>query len=147
MPVASEKPAEKSKSSDRPNDDTQDRDGGKDEPKPEGPSIWEWVVGAVGLILVLGAIGFLVYEAVVSKDRPPDVVVEVSGIDNVSTGYLVKLVVRNRGDQTASGVGVEGTSSATAPWSSRAGSVSRTCRPAQPEEAAFTSCTTRRPTR
>lgn len=109
MPAVSGQTQERSKGREKPSDHPQSQAGGEKQPEQAGPSMWEWVVGVVGLILVLGAIGFLVYQAVSSSGRPPDIVIEVSRIERVSTGYLVELVVRNRGDQTASGVDVEGT--------------------------------------
>ena len=57
-------------------------------PGPDGPPLAEWIVAAVGLILVAGTIGFLVYQAIKGETLPPDVVVKVDSIAPVGSGYL-----------------------------------------------------------
>ncbi len=39
----------------------------------EAIPIWEWIVAGVGLLLVSGVIGFLLYEVVTGSRLPPDV--------------------------------------------------------------------------
>ena len=73
-----------------------------------GPPPIEWVVAAIGLLLVAGSIGFLIYEAITQNDAPPAVVVEVDRIHPVDGGHLVLLRIRNTGGQTAEGLVVEG---------------------------------------
>jgi uncharacterized protein (TIGR02588 family) len=70
--------------------------------------IWEWIVAGVGLVLVAGVIGFLIYEAF-SRDRvPPDVKLSVDSVVQTRNGYLVKITVINEGGITAEGVDIEG---------------------------------------
>lgn len=73
------------------------------------PSVLEWMIAVVGLILVVTAFSFIVYQAIFSKDTPPDLTVEVESINPVSAGYLVKFRVSNAGNNTAAAVNVEGT--------------------------------------
>jgi uncharacterized protein (TIGR02588 family) len=70
--------------------------------------IWEWIVAGVGLVLVAGVIGFLIYEAF-SRDRvPPDVKLSVDSVVETRNGYLVKIIIINEGGITAEGVDIEG---------------------------------------
>ena len=68
----------------------------------------EWIVAAVSATLVLGMIGFLVYDGVASPGTPPDVTIEVDSIQQAGPGYLVIFRVRNSGRKTAADVNVEG---------------------------------------
>jgi uncharacterized protein (TIGR02588 family) len=71
-------------------------------------STLEWIVAAVSALLVLGVIGFLVYDGVVSPKTPPDVRVEVDSIQQAGPGFLVILRARNNGHNTAADVIIEG---------------------------------------
>jgi uncharacterized protein (TIGR02588 family) len=84
--------------------------GERERPKQKSsePPAIEWAVAAVGLLLVAGSIGVLVYEALTQNDAPPAIVVEVDRIHSTEGGYLVLLRVRNTGGQTAEGLVVEG---------------------------------------
>ena len=68
----------------------------------------ERIVAFVGLILVLGSIGFLVYQAITRNSAPPDVTLNINIITTVSNGYLVKFQAMNKGNSTAKGLIVEG---------------------------------------
>jgi uncharacterized protein (TIGR02588 family) len=68
----------------------------------------ERIVALVGLILVSGSIGFLVYQAITRNSSPPDVTLNISSITTISNGYLVKFQAMNKGDSTAKGLIVEG---------------------------------------
>lgn len=74
----------------------------------EKTSFLEWIVAAVGLILVVGTIGFMMYEGLGSENAPPNFTAKIERIDAVNSGYLVLFSIANAGDQTASGVNVEG---------------------------------------
>ena len=76
-------------------------------PETEEPPIWEEVMGAVGLILFLLIVGFLVYEAVQPK-TPPEIEVSAGEISTTPGGWLVEVRAENRGDSPAAGVIVEG---------------------------------------
>ncbi len=68
----------------------------------------EWIVAVIGLILVVGTIGFMMYKAFTSEDTPPNFTTEIERIDAVNSGYIVLFSLINAGEQTASGVNVEG---------------------------------------
>jgi len=68
----------------------------------------ERIVAFVGLILVSGSIGFLVYQAVTRNSSPPDIILNISSITTISNGYLVKFQAMNEGESTAKGLTVEG---------------------------------------
>lgn len=90
-----------------------------DEPAPEGrdhaggssggTSPIEWVVAAASALLVLGAVGYLLYEALAEPLTPPAVEVTVEAVRAVGDGYLVEFEAQNRGRTTAAGLVVEGT--------------------------------------
>lgn len=68
----------------------------------------EWLIAVIGLILVVGTIGFMLYEAFSSKNKPPDFAAKIERIDEINSGYLVIFKLANNGDQTASNVEIEG---------------------------------------
>ncbi|HEV2132090.1 MAG TPA: TIGR02588 family protein [Longimicrobiaceae bacterium] len=90
----------------------EDEGGGRDDSREGGPEdsipFWEWVAAAVGAVLVIGSIGFMLYEAVAGDDSPPAIAIQVDSILPVESGYLVMIRTRNEGGSTAAGVTVEG---------------------------------------
>jgi uncharacterized protein (TIGR02588 family) len=74
---------------------------------------WEKAVGVVGLFLVLGILGFFIYQGF-QPDTPPEIVIEIEQIVANGGGYLVQFHALNRGSATAAGVLVEGTLSEAA---------------------------------
>lgn len=75
--------------------------------KNKQPSVWEWAVAFIGLVLVVGTIGFMLYKAIWVKDSSPDVEVQIESVEQVSNGYLVKFRALNRGGTTAAGLIIE----------------------------------------
>ncbi len=73
------------------------------------PPISEWIVAAVGCVLVAGAIGFMVYEAATQENLPPNFIFKINSTTQSANGYLVKFELENTGDETAGDVAVEGT--------------------------------------
>jgi uncharacterized protein (TIGR02588 family) len=69
--------------------------------------IWEWIVAGVGLLLVSGVIGFLLYEAFTGSRLPPDVKLSVDSVVEIRNGFLVRITAVNEGGMTAEGVIVE----------------------------------------
>ena len=69
--------------------------------------IWEWIVAGVGLVLVAGVVGFLIYEAFTGKRLPPDVKLSVDSVVEIRNGFLVRITAVNEGGMTAEGVIVE----------------------------------------
>lgn len=68
----------------------------------------EWIVATAGLILVVGTVGFMMYQAFTSKDTPPSFKANFERIDQVDSGYIVIFKVINEGEETAAGVEIEG---------------------------------------
>ena len=68
-----------------------------------------WGIALLGLVLVLGSIAFMVYEAVIGDTSPPDVVVRVESIEDAGSGFLVMFRTINEGGSTAAGLTIEGT--------------------------------------
>lgn len=83
------------------------REGGE-ENVPHNPSRLEWGVAALGFLLVLCTLGFLLYRAFFVPDTPPDVSLRVVSVQPSSGGYLVLLEAVNRGGETAAELLVEG---------------------------------------
>lgn len=70
--------------------------------------LWMWGIALLGLALVLGSIGFMLYEAAAGDSSPPDVTVKVDSIAPSRNGFLVRFRVINEGGSTAEGLTVEG---------------------------------------
>ena len=87
-------------------------DAGDDRPGGE-ISKWEWVAGAIGLVLVLAAVGYMVRTAS-QPVTPPRVAVAMDSITASGSGYLVHFTARNDGRSTGANVTIEGELSAGA---------------------------------
>lgn len=72
-------------------------------------SVLEYVVAVIGLVFVLGGVGFMAFEAFTDSSQPPDIRLRVLEVTRSSGGYLVTIEARNAGDETAAELGVEGT--------------------------------------
>ena len=64
----------------------------------------EWTVFAIGLVLVLATLGFLVRESIVSDGGPPEVVARLGAARHSEGGYLIPVEVANVGQTTAEDV-------------------------------------------
>ena len=84
-------------------------DQGQGDQGPRGTSPLEWALAALSAALVLGVIGFLLYEGLAEPTTPPEVRVTVETVRPAGSGYLVTFKAENRGQRTAAGLGVEGT--------------------------------------
>ncbi len=69
---------------------------------------WMWGIAMLGLVMVVGSIGFMLYEAVAGESSPPDVTLKVDLILPTRNGYLVKFRALNEGGSTAEGLTIEG---------------------------------------
>ena len=67
----------------------------------------EWCVFGVGLVLVLGTLGFLVYDGAKTGDAPARIEIELKEPSAAGQGFQVPVVVSNRGDVTAGDVHIE----------------------------------------
>lgn len=74
------------------------------------PSSLEWAVAVLGLALVLGTIGFMLYRAFAEEGTPPVIAIEVDTVRPAGDRFLVTFVATNRGDEAAADLVVEGES-------------------------------------
>jgi uncharacterized protein (TIGR02588 family) len=74
------------------------------------PALWEWVVAALGLLLVVASMTVLLHEAWTSPSLPPQPQIRVLGIEprRDQAGFLVRLQVHNRSGATAANLRIEG---------------------------------------
>lgn len=77
-------------------------------PPGAATSKWEWVTGAVGLLLVLGTVGFIAYSALGNEPSLPDVTVEHIATERMAGGYVVRFRARNSGSATAASLSISG---------------------------------------
>jgi len=70
--------------------------------------VWEWLVAAVGLGLILFVIGALIWEAASGSDQPPLIELRVKETVPQGSGELVMIEVHNSGGQVASDLKVRG---------------------------------------
>lgn len=73
------------------------------------PSKSEWVVAAIGAVLLLGCLGYLVTIGLSRSGGAPDISTLVQETTPVQNGYRVGIVAENIGDAAAASVVVEGT--------------------------------------
>lgn len=67
----------------------------------------EWGVFGVSLVLVLGTLAYLVYDATTMGDQPPLIEAQLGAPQQQAGEFAVPVTLINRGDQTAAGVMVE----------------------------------------
>ena len=67
----------------------------------------EWVVFALGLILVSVTLGYLIYAGSTMGDEPPSIEVRLGTPEKQQFNFLVPVTVINHGDETAEGVRIE----------------------------------------
>lgn len=85
-------------------DDDQDQPGPADGDTSRG----EYLLGALGAVVVLLVLAFLVYQAVVVRDGDPRLVVTAAVAQPVDDGWVVPIEVVNEGGTTAEQVEVTG---------------------------------------
>jgi uncharacterized protein (TIGR02588 family) len=68
----------------------------------------EWLVAGLGVVLVGGAIAFLVYHSLARDRTPPDIRLVAEEVVNLGNGYLVQFRAFNEGRSAAAEVTVEG---------------------------------------
>lgn len=84
-----------------------DRDRARGKTAP-GTSTVEWVVAAISGVIVAGAIGFMLYDAIAAPSTPPAIELRVDTTLAVPGGYLVQFTALNTGTTTAASVQIEG---------------------------------------
>jgi uncharacterized protein (TIGR02588 family) len=68
----------------------------------------EWLVAAMGGLLVAATIAYLVYQALWRDEAPPDVRLTAERVLPLRQGYLVQFRAANEGGQAAAQLMVEG---------------------------------------
>lgn len=68
----------------------------------------EWVAGMLSLVLILGIIGWVGYEAVTRTDEPPALSVTLIGTESGPSGHRVTFEVENGSTATAAAVVLHG---------------------------------------
>lgn len=81
----------------------------KSQQERDRPPLYEWVVAALGLLVVLCTLGLLTYEVIAGDTSVPDPLIRVTGVHKVRGGYLAQVEAFNRGGDTAAGLTVGGT--------------------------------------
>lgn len=74
----------------------------------QAASPWEWVAAAVGVVLVLGAIGYMAYHGMTSTAPVPDVTVQTVAVEQSGNGHVVRFLAKNHSNATAATLLVEG---------------------------------------
>ena len=77
-------------------------------PPQSQTSVWEWVAAAIGALILILAIGYMIWYGLTHTSGPPVMVVERADSVRVDGIYVVKVVVRNEGRSTAAAVEIEG---------------------------------------
>lgn len=77
-------------------------------PERTGPPLLEWIVSALGLLIVVSAIGVLLVQAVKGEESHADITTRVQGVDRVQSGWRVRIEAANIGDHAAAQVQIEG---------------------------------------
>ncbi|MDP1875886.1 hypothetical protein [Phenylobacterium sp.] len=78
------------------------------QPALESTSPLEWLIAALGGLLVAAALVYMVVFAIMEPERPPAVTLSVNAISTTPGGYLVSFTAANAGGATAAGLQVSG---------------------------------------
>lgn len=62
----------------------------------------EWLLGILGLALLVAGIGYLTYQGLTNASKPGAVVVTVLDVHPVGDAHVVKFIVRNEGHENLS---------------------------------------------
>lgn len=81
-----------------------------DRPKkpPDDTPVTEWIVVALGAVLVVGAVGYMTWFGLTRQDGPPRLVVTATSIEAAPEGFTVAFTAHNAGAATAATVLVSG---------------------------------------
>lgn len=73
------------------------------------PSLWETTAGALGAVIVVATIAFMVYEAVTTPADPvPQLAVRIDTVVSYAEGHVVEFRATNNGHATAANVQIRG---------------------------------------
>lgn len=62
----------------------------------------EWILGILGLVLLVAGVGYLTYRGLTDPSKPGAVVVTVLDVQPVGGAHIVKFSVRNEGSENLS---------------------------------------------
>lgn len=82
--------------------------GKKDLQSRRAVPLLEWIIAGLGVLLVGGAIAFLVYHSVTRGQTPPDIRVGAERVLDLDHGYVVQFRALNEGGAAAAQVTIEG---------------------------------------
>ncbi|MBO3760837.1 TIGR02588 family protein [Ciceribacter sp. L1K23] len=77
-------------------------------PESGKPHWIEWVTGVVSGLLVASLVIWIAYEAVAGEQKPPELVVHATQVEQIAGGFRVSFDVQNRSGTTAAAVVVRG---------------------------------------
>jgi uncharacterized protein (TIGR02588 family) len=83
-------------------------DRAKDRQPRHAVPLLEWIVAGLGVLLVGGAIGYLVFHSTTRGQTPPDIRVGAEQVLDLNHGYVVQFRARNEGGSAAAQVAIEG---------------------------------------
>jgi uncharacterized protein (TIGR02588 family) len=90
----------------RPNG--QDPADGRARQPPAQPPLWEKTFALFGLVLTLGLLAYLGYQAIFGDTGAPIIEITVQSVTPRGDDYLVSFEAYNRGQETAASVEIEG---------------------------------------
>jgi uncharacterized protein (TIGR02588 family) len=67
----------------------------------------EWIVFAIGLVLVVFTLAYLIYAGLTFGETPPSLEVRIGTPEQQPHNFIVPVTVINHGDETAAGVHIE----------------------------------------
>lgn len=67
----------------------------------------EWIVFAIGLVLVVFTLAYLIYAGATFGEAPPRLEVRLGTVQESTSNFIVPVTVINHGDETAAGVHIE----------------------------------------
>lgn len=76
--------------------------------KPKSTPHAERIAGALGVLLLIGAFGYLLYAEAVSEAIAPDVAIERQAVQPSGDGFVVPLKVHNRNSFSAAKLKIRG---------------------------------------
>jgi uncharacterized protein (TIGR02588 family) len=77
------------------------------------PALSEWIAAGIGVLLLLGAIGQLLFSALDRDETPPDIELTVQRVTLRNASYVLSIRASNQGGATAAEIEIEGTLDAT----------------------------------
>lgn len=70
--------------------------------RPRDTPRLEWLLGMLGLALLVASVGYLAYQGIANPAEPGAVVVTVLDVHSIGDAHIVKFRVRNEGNENLS---------------------------------------------